>query len=538
MTTDVVIVGGGPNGLLMACELALAGVRAAVLERLPERATAPKANGLVGRVVQALDYRGLYQRFSGSSGPPVPVPGFQFGALPLDLSALDGNALYALPIPQRRMEELLEQHARELGAEIRRGHEVITLAQNAGLVTAGVRGPDGRYELTAKFLVGADGGHSIVRKCCGIGFPGITDRGFVSRSGRVAIHPPVAIPGTGELHVPGAGRFRPATFTRTENGLFAYGMFEPGLYRVAVHEWASSPLEDSTSMPLEELRAAVRRVIGGDVPMSEPADGTPSALRRSTGANSRQAERYRHGRVFLAGDAAHVHSGVGGPGLNLGLQDVLNLGWKLAAAVNGWAPEVLLGTYQDERHPVGERVIMHTRAQTALLSPGANITALRELFTELLREQSTLRHITNLMAGSDVHYGTPTARPAHALTGKWMPDIALHTAEGPTRIAELLRAARPILLTLAGRTDLAEAAGPWNDRVDVITATTAEPPAEAVLIRPDGYVAWAAGAGTPALADGLREALQTWFGSPAQEPSGPARGAGLPGQLSDGPKAA
>jgi 2-polyprenyl-6-methoxyphenol hydroxylase-like FAD-dependent oxidoreductase len=524
MTTDVVIVGGGPNGLLMACELALAGVRAAVLERLPERATAPKANGLVGRVVQALDYRGLYQRFSGSSGPPVPAPGFQFGALPLDLSAVDGNALYTLPIPQRRMEELLEERARELGAQIRRGHELVTLHQDADLVTAGVRGPEGRYELTAQFLVGADGGHSIVRKRCGIGFPGITDRGFVSRSGQVTIHPPVAMPGTGELHVPGAGRFRPATFTRTENGLFAYGMFQPGLYRVAVHEWASSPLEDSISMPLEELRAAVRRVIGGDVPMSEPADGTPSALRRSTGANSRQAERYRHGRVFLAGDAAHVHSGVGGPGLNLGLQDVFNLGWKLAATVNCWAPPGLLGTYQDERHPVGERVIMHTRAQTALLSPGANITALRELFTELLSEQSTLRHITNLMAGSDVRYGTPSV-PAHAMAGKWMPDITLRTAKGPTRIAELLRAARPILLTLADRTGLAGAAEPWSDRVDVITATTPEPPAEAVLIRPDGYVAWSAGTGTSAPADGLREALQTWFGSPAHEPSGRDRNA-------------
>ena len=515
MTTDVVIVGAGPNGLLMACELALAGVRVAVLERLPERATAPKANGLVGRVVQALDYRGLYQPFSGSSMPPVPVPGFQFGALPLDLSALAGNALYALPIPQRRMEELLEERARELGAQIRRGHELVTVHQTAGLVTAGVRGPGGRYELSAKFLVGADGAHSIVRKCCGIDFPGITDRGFVSRSGQVAIHAPVAIPGTGELQVPGAGRFRPATFTRTGNGLFAYGMFRPGLYRVAVHEWVSSPLEDSTSMPLEELRAAVQRVIGGDVPMSEPSDGEPSALRRSTGANSRQAERYRHGRVFLAGDAAHVHSGVGGPGLNLGLQDVLNLGWKLAAAVNGWAPPGLLGTYQSERHPVGQRVVMHTRAQTALLSPGANVTALRELFTELLRDQSTLRRITNLMAGADVRYGTPTAGPAHAMAGQWMPDIALHTAQGSTRIAELLRAARPILLTLTGRTDLAEMARDWSGRVDVITATTAEPPAEAILIRPDGYVAWAAATGTTAPADGLRAALQTWFGAPA-----------------------
>jgi 2-polyprenyl-6-methoxyphenol hydroxylase-like FAD-dependent oxidoreductase len=522
MTTDVVIAGGGPNGLLMACELALAGVRPVLLERLPERAAEPKANGLVGRVVQALDYRGLYERFSGRATPPVPVPGFQFGALPLDLSALAGNALYALPIPQRRMEELLEQRARELGAEIRRGHELTAVSQTAGLVTAGVQGPDGHYKLTARFLVGADGGHSIVRKACGIGFPGVTDRGFVARSGQVTIHPPVAVPGTGELDVPGAGRLRPATFTRTENGMFTYGMFQPGLYRVAVYEWApppedaaARPLEDAAAMPLEELRAAVRRVIGGDVPMSEPEGGQPSALRRSAGANSRQAERYRHGRVFLAGDAAHVHSGVGGPGLNLGLQDVLNLGWKLAAAVGGWAPDGLLDTYQSERHPVGQRVIMQTRAQAALLSPGANVTALRELFGELLREPAAVAHIADLMAGADVRYAAGGDGPGHALAGKWMPDIGLRTGPGPTSIAELLRPARPILLSLTARADLLPPAQDWSDRVDVITATTSEPPADAILIRPDGYVAWAAGAGEPGAADGLRRALRTWFGEPA-----------------------
>jgi 2-polyprenyl-6-methoxyphenol hydroxylase-like FAD-dependent oxidoreductase len=515
MTTDVVIAGGGPNGLLLGCELALAGVRPVVLERLPERPTEPKANGLVGRVVQALDYRGLYERFSGSSRPPVPVPGFPFGALPMDLSTLDGNALYTLPIPQRRMEELLEQHARELGVQIRRGHELTSVRQAAGLVTVDVQGPRGRYELAARFLVGADGAHSTVRKQCGIGFPGVTDRSFVGRSGQVTIHPPVAVPGTGELDVPGAGRFRPATFTRTERGIFAYGMFQPGLYRVSVHEWAPSPLEDSTAMPLEELRSAVRRVIGGDVPMSEPAGGEPPALRRSTGANSRQADRYRHGRVFLAGDAAHVHSGVGGPGLNLGLQDVLNLGWKLGAAVNGWAPPGLLDTYQSERHPVGQRVIMHTRAQMALLSPGANITALRELFTELLREPGTVRHISYLMAGADIRYATRAAGPAHAMAGRWMPDIALQTGKGPTRTAELLRPGRPVLVVLTDRAGLADAAKEWSDRVDVITAATAEPPADAVLIRPDGYVAWAAGTGTPGPADGLRQTLQTWFGDPA-----------------------
>jgi hypothetical protein len=308
--------------------------------------------------------------------------------------------------------------------------------------------------------------------------------------------------------------------------MFAYGMFQPGLYRVAVYEWAPSPLEDSASlgglggsppeagtvMPLDELRDAVRRVIGSDVPMSEPASGEPSALRRLTGINSRQADRYRQGRVFLLGDAAHVHSGVGGPGLNLGMQDALNLGWKLAAEVNGWAPEGLLDTYHSERHPVGQRVIMHTRAQLALLSPGANVTALRELFGELLRDASNVRHVADLMAGADVRYDTRASEPPHPMAGRWMPDLALRTGDKATRVAELLRAARPVLLDLAGRTDLAETAKDWKDRVEVITAPIADRPADAVLIRPDGYVAWAAGSDTPRAADGLHHTLRTWFG--------------------------
>jgi 2-polyprenyl-6-methoxyphenol hydroxylase-like FAD-dependent oxidoreductase len=516
MTTSVVIAGGGPNGLLLACELGLAGVHPIVLERLPERPVLPKANGLVGQVVQSLDYRGLYERFSGSHVPPVPAPRFQFGALPLELSSVASNAFYTLPIPQRRMEELLEQHAHELGAEIRRGHELTTASQDGEQVTIGVTGPRGRYELAAGFLVGADGGHSVVRKLCGIDFPGITDRGFVSRSGQVSIHPPVAVPGTGELEVPGVGRLRPATFTRTDKGMFAYGMFQPGRYRVAVYEWAPSPLEDSTSMPLDELRDAVRRVIGGDVPMSEPAGGEPAALRRSTGINSRQAERYRQGRVFLLGDAAHVHSGVGGPGLNLGMQDALNLGWKLAAEVHGWAPEGLLDTYHSERHPAGQRVMMHTRAQMALLSPGANISALRELFGELLRDSNNVRRVADLMTGADITYDPRTSGPAHPMAGRLMPDLVLQAGSDAARVAELLHPARPILLDLAGRADLAETAKGWMDRIKVITAPTADRPADAVLIRPDGYVAWAADPETPGAAGGLQHTLRTWFGAPAQ----------------------
>jgi 2-polyprenyl-6-methoxyphenol hydroxylase-like FAD-dependent oxidoreductase len=511
MTVDVLIAGGGPNGLLLACELALAGVHPVVLELLPERPTLPKANGLVGRVVQALDYRGLYELFGGG-GAPAPIPYFQFGALPLDMSRLGDHELFVLPIPQRRLEELLERRADELGVEIRRGHELVALRHDGTRVTVDVRGPRERYELTARFLVGADGGHSLVRKQCGIGFPGVTDTGFVGRTGQVSIHPPVAVPGTGELDIAGVRRLRPGTFTRTETGMFGYGMFQPGLYRVAVYEWPADPVDDSTPLTVAELSAAVGRVLGGDVPMSEPAGGEPTGLRRTTDSNSRQADRYREGPVFLVGDAAHVHAGVGGPGLNLGMQDALNLAWKLAAEVHGWAPDGLLDTYHTERYPVGQRAIMQTRAQTALLSPGPKITALREVLGELLTDDRNVRRIADLMAAADVRYDTRTAGPAHPMAGRWMPDLPLSTPDGRTRVAEVLRAARPVLLLLAERPDLADLAGDWRDRVDVVAAGTAGPPADAVLIRPDGYVAWAAGPDTPA--EGLREALATWFGRP------------------------
>jgi 2-polyprenyl-6-methoxyphenol hydroxylase-like FAD-dependent oxidoreductase len=499
MTTDVVIIGGGPNGLLTACELALAGVRPIVLERLPEPSSAPKANGMVGRVVQALDYRGLISRLGGDS-PPRPVPHFQFGALGLHMAGMDGNALYALPVPQRRIEEVLAERACELGVELRRGHELVGIRQRADRVEIEVDGPDGAYRMDARFLVGADGGRSTVRKMSGIDFPGITDRGFASHTGVVAIDVP-----EGELlDVPGIGRLRQATFTRTETGLFVYLMLSPGHCRIATIEWDAEPeAEDSRQISFDELRASIRRVLGADLPMSVPPEGGWAA--KLSGSNSRQAERYRQGRILLVGDAAHVHSALGGPGLNLGLQDALNLGWKLAAEINGWAPEGLLDTYESERHPVGARVLMQSRAQLALIAPGPNVTALRQLMEELLRSQANIRHISDLMAGADTRYDTGAADP-HELAGRWMPDLPLQTSEGPTRVAELMRAGRPVLLDLAG-TDLGAAAEGWSDRVDVLRATTPEPPADAVLVRPDGHVAWAG-----ADAEQLQESLKHWFG--------------------------
>ncbi len=512
MSHDVVIVGAGPNGLLMAGELALAGVDAVVVDRLAEPSSRPRANGLVGRVVEALDRRGVYELFSGQAGPPRPAPRFMFGALPLDLTPLPDHTLYLLPIPQRRMEELLAARAVELGVRIRRGHEVTAVHQSPDAVRVDVLGPAAPYQLDARYVVAADGGTSMVRKGLGIDFPGITDTGFVSRMGHVGIGAPVAGSGTGELDVPGVGRLSPASFLRTGTGLFAYGMFEPGRYRVSAFEWGEEGVQDSDEIPLEELSAAVRRVLGTEIPLTPPPGGRPGDLRRRVGVNSRQADRYRAGRVFLVGDAAHVHSAVGGPGLNLGMQDVLNLGWKLAAAVHGTAPAGLLDTYEIERWPAGERVIMHSRAQSALLSPGANTTALRELLGELLRDTGTVRHIADLMSGADVHYPARQEGPVHPLTGRWAPDLPLRVDGRATRVAELLRTARPVLLDLAGRADLRGAARGWTDRVDVVSGTTPDAPAAALLVRPDGYVAWAGDSGDP---DGLRHSLRTWFGDPA-----------------------
>ena len=515
MAADVVIAGGGPTGLMLAGEFRLGGADPVVLERLPEISEIPKGNGLVGHIVPTLDYRGLLETFSAGATFAGPVPRFSFGSLPLDLSRLGASPLHILAIPQRRLERLLDERLGELGGSIRRGHELIALSQDGDGVTLDVRGPDGDYQLRTRYLVGCDGAHSLVRKQAGIDFPGVTSA-ELARIGRVILPAAMIVPGTGELEVPGAGRLKPMGVVRTPRGAYSFAPLAmldsaapPGAY--IVHTREDDPAADlDAAMTLDELRASVRRVLGADLPMSKP-----QWLTRTTG-NSRQADRYLAGQVLLAGDAAHVF-GIGGS-LNVGLLDVVNLGWKLAAQLHGWAPPGLLNSYHTERHLAGHRALLQTRAQKALSASGEGAEALRELFGEFLDYPGPLRHVAEMVQGSDIRYEMgPGGAAPHPLLGRFAPDLPVETGDGKTRVAELMRTGRGVLLDLTEDSAVAEAASDWCGRLDVIAARslTQPAPAGALLIRPDGYVAWAARPDAPDRTDGLPAALRSWFGRPS-----------------------
>jgi 2-polyprenyl-6-methoxyphenol hydroxylase-like FAD-dependent oxidoreductase len=493
MIFDVVIAGAGPNGLMLACELALSGVKPLVLEPRTAPADEQRANGMAGQVIRMLYRRGLYQRLTGTPDPPRPAAGYMFAAFPLPLSQLADNPLYTILVPQRKLEAMLAERAAELGVTIRPGHALTEFTQKDDLVVVEVNGD---YHIETRYLVGADGGKSLTRKIAGIGFPGVTSDQTVSRSADVTIAAELRDPTTGGLLIPGYGPIPPFMHHRTERGLVAFAPFPDGRTMISVST-LDRP-ETADPFTIEELRDVLAYVIGVDVPLGPPAGAGPHMLRRLSGGNTRMAERYRDGRVLLVGDAAHVHSAIGGPGLNLGLQDAINLGWKLAATIRGWAPEGLLDTYESERRPVGERVIMQTQAQSVLIGPGPEVTALRTLFGELLQTPEVVRHIANLIAGSDISYAMSTAS-ASPLVGRFAPDL------GP-----VTHAGRPLLVDNTGT--LSEAAAPWRNRVDVI-ATPPVAGATALLVRPDCYVAWASDAPSPD-PDELRAALERWFGTP------------------------
>ena len=493
----VVIAGAGPNGLMLACELALAGVGSVVLDGQPGPGAEPKANGLAGQVIRILDMRGLYQVFGGPDGPPEPLREWMFGGMSLRLSGVEDNPMHAQMIQQPRVVRLLEKRARNLGVDVRWGHAVVGLVQGESGVTVSVAGPD-PYDLSAAYLVGADGGRSLVRKTIGVEFPGSTSDSVT----RLAdVHLPDELRGDdGGYVIPGFGPLR-YRHNRLERGGYVFFQIPTGRTMFATVE-PGRLAPGAPPMSLADLRESARRVFGVDVPLEPPQGPGPHAMRRMDGTNTRLAQSYRVGNVLLLGDAAHVHSPMGGPGLNLGLQDTVNLGWKLAAQVKGRAPDGLLDTYESERRPVGERVMMQSLAQQALSAPGPEVTALRTLFGELLDLPQVRQHMANLLAGSDVRY---EVGDAHPWSGFLVPELALDDGR---RVAELLHDARPVLIDASGGTFAAVGEG-WADRVDVVTASVLDCSIAGLLVRPDGYVAWAT---DTAEGPGLAAALEHWFG--------------------------
>jgi 2-polyprenyl-6-methoxyphenol hydroxylase-like FAD-dependent oxidoreductase len=414
---------------------------------------------------------------------------------------------------QPRLVRLLSDRAHELGVDVRWGHELIGVETRSDGVAVSVSAAETTYVLNTTYLVGADGGRSTVRKMAGIDFPGYTSN-TVARIAHVRM-PDEMRTENGGIDVPGFGPM-PFGHNRLDQGGIIYAEFERDRQMLGTIEFDEAVPDDSEPMTLDELRDSAQRVLGVELPVEAPTGDGPHAMRRIAGQNTRQADRYRAGNILLLGDSAHVHSAMGGPGLNLGLQDAVNLGWKLAAVLTGRAEPALLDTYEAERRPAAERVIMHSRAQLALIRPGREVTALRELFSELLTDPAIVRRLSDLLSGADIRYALEP--DAHPLTGRWVPDFSIEKSSGTTRVAELARDGRPLLLDLTGDGVLAAAAGGIRDLLTVVAGRpVGDVPATALLVRPDGYVAWASSAKTPDV-EPLGRVLARWFGMPSLGP--------------------
>jgi len=505
MDDEVIIVGAGPTGLMLAVELCLAGVRPLVLERQPKPRDNPKAGGLSGQILELLHYRGLLERFEAAGTEAVPAPRLPFGGLHVDFTRLDPPPMRLLMLQQPQLESLLSEIAIERGAEIRRGHGVLGLSQDDAIVTADVLGPDGHYQVTGQYIVGCDGSQSRVRDMADISFPGTTYP-EVQRLAQFTVPESVTVLENGDLEVEGVGRFS-FGFTRNDRGEYAVGSTNPEFMGLFTSEHETADYDDDEPMTVDEMRDSIRRVFGVELPLGEP-----TRLTRFT-FHARHVQRYRNGRVLMAGDAAHLFPAPG-VALNAGMMDSVNLAWKLAAAVDGWAPVGLLDSYHVERHLAGERTMLHTQAQMALRrGHDAAAEALRTLVKELLLDEQPQRRIGAFIAGTDIRYPSAGRNP-HPLAGTFAPNLTLRSDPGTITVAELMHAARPVLLDLADRSDLREVARAWEHRIDIRTAVTDHRPADAVLIRPDAQIAWAAAVdeGSETAVPALREALATWFG--------------------------
>ena len=480
----VVIAGGGPTGMMLAAELALAKVDVAVVEQRPTNVlVGSRAGGFHSRTIEVLDQRGVAGRFLAEGKPAQAA---MIGATVLDMSDFPTRYPYSLGIWQNQIERIMAAWISELPVRIYYGREVKGFAQDGAGVD--VELADGE-PLRAQYLVGCDGGRSVIRKAAGIEFPGWE----ATRSNLIA-----------EVEVTEAP---PRGIRQDATGIHGLHRLEDQrTFRVIVTEQQLGP---SSEPSLHDLSDALIAVYGTDFGIH-----SPTWISRFTDM-TRQAASYRDRRVLLAGDSAHVHYPAGGQGLSLGVQDSVNLGWKLAQVVKGTSPESLLDTYQDERHPVAARALQHTMAQGVLQRPDGRIKALADMVSELAIMDEPRKWLAGKVSGLDIHYDLGEGHP---LLGRRMPDLDLMTADGPLRVFTLLHDAKPVLLNLGepGIFDIT----PWSDRAQLIDAEYVGPwdlpvlgevaGPSAVLVRPDGYVAWV-GDGTGA---GLRDALTKWFGAP------------------------
>lgn len=469
MDADVIVVGAGPTGLTLAGELRLGGASVIVLERLAKPSGQSRGLGFTARAMETLDQRGLLPRF----GPVETSPMGHFGGVRFDYTVLPGAHFGARGIPQSRTEEVLEQWATELGADIRRGCEVLDVVDTGDHVELTV----GEQRLRASYVVGCDGGQSTVRKLAGFDFPGT--------------------PATRAMYLADVAGcdIRPRMLgERLPNGMVMAAPLREGVDRIIVCEHGA-PLDARTDVAFAEVADAWQRITGEDI-----HGGTAEWVSSFTDA-TRQATEYRRGRVLLAGDAAHIHLPAGGQGMSTGILDAANLGWKLAATVRGWAPAGLLDTYHTERHPAGARLLMNTRAQGQIFLGGEDAEPLRELLAELIASDEVKRHLAGIVSGLDIRYETGPG------AGMRIPPVPLRAAEGPTSTTQLLHEGQGVLLDLADDKALREAAAGWKDRVHIATVTSGELGTTALLVRPDGYVAW-----TGSDRWELATALNRWFG--------------------------
>ncbi|MFE7509123.1 FAD-dependent oxidoreductase [Promicromonospora sp. NPDC057488] len=414
-TTDVIVIGGGPTGLLLAGDLAAQGVDVTVVERSAEPDPLPRANGVVGDAVRLLDERGLYRELAGHDRSlrgtlhrigtrnlgrhPRPAPSFGYAGFRLPLRRVqDRHPVYVLPVPQRALELALERSALHRGAVVRRRHELRSFAQHADGVHAEVATPGGVERLSAAYLVGSDGAHSLVRKQARIELPGATLDGAVSRLAHVTI-PRHELTATGALRMRDGANLRAFLPHRTSRGVLTFGSFGSGLTTVSTLEW-DAPANDDVPMTVDELRDSVARVVGRPVDLEPPHGSGPHQLRRTSSRNARVAATFRAGRVFLAGDAAHVFTGYGAPALNAGLLDAADLAHRLAAAVLGvdGAGEALDG-YDDTRRTQALRTVRHSAVQESLLAPGDDVTARRTTFAARLADPGFLSALADELAG-------------------------------------------------------------------------------------------------------------------------------------------